>query len=104
MADGAVREDMVENGVSFWKHDRVKDTPFNERVSFLRQKGLTQEEKAEVFSKFSRLDNVRAEGHGLGLSIVKRIIERLNGTLGVEDAPGGGCTFWFTLPPDEEER
>ncbi|MBK06076.1 MAG: hypothetical protein CL920_35970 [Deltaproteobacteria bacterium] len=67
-------------------------------------KGLTQEEKAEVFSKFSRLDNVRAEGHGLGLSIVKRIIERLNGTLGVEDAPGGGCTFWFTLPPDEEER
>ena len=48
MADGAVREDMVENGVSFWKHDRVKDTPFNERVSFLRQKGLTQEEIDEV--------------------------------------------------------
>ena len=39
---------MVENGVAFWKHDRVKDTPFNERISFLRQKGLTQEEIDEV--------------------------------------------------------
>ena len=48
MADGAVREDMVENGVAFWKHERVKDTPFNERISFLRQKGLTQEEIDEV--------------------------------------------------------
>lgn len=44
----SVREDMVENGVAFWKHDRVKDTPFNERISFLRQKGLTQEEIDEV--------------------------------------------------------
>ena len=44
----SIREDMVENGVAFWKHDRVKDTPFNERISFLRQKGLTQEEIDEV--------------------------------------------------------
>jgi hypothetical protein len=44
----SLREDMVENGIAFWKHDRVKDTPFNERVSFLRQKGLTQEEIDEV--------------------------------------------------------
>ena len=44
----SLREDMVENGVAFWKHDRVKDTPFNERISFLRQKGLTQEEIDEV--------------------------------------------------------
>ena len=48
----SVREDMVENGVAFWKHDRVKDTPFNERISFLRQKGLTQEEIDEVKSEW----------------------------------------------------
>jgi hypothetical protein len=43
-----LREDMIENGILFWKHERVKDTPFNERISFLRQKGLTQEEIEEV--------------------------------------------------------
>ena len=43
----SVREDMVENGVAFGNMT-VKDIPFNERISFLRQKGLTQEEIDEV--------------------------------------------------------
>ncbi|MEA3309932.1 MAG: ATP-binding protein [Chloroflexota bacterium] len=38
------------------------------------------------------------EGHGLGLSIVQRIISRLGGEVGVESAPGEGTTFYFTLP------
>ncbi len=37
-------------------------------------------------------------GHGLGLAIVRRIVERLNGTVGYEPAPGGGSSFFFTLP------
>ena len=43
-------------------------------------------------------------GHGLGLSIVKRIIHRLNGTVGVYSDPGQGSTFWFTLPVAGEEE
>ncbi|MBK8045809.1 MAG: HAMP domain-containing histidine kinase [Anaerolineales bacterium] len=37
-------------------------------------------------------------GHGLGLSIVKRIVEKLSGTVGVVSQPGHGSSFYFTLP------
>ena len=37
-------------------------------------------------------------GAGLGLSIVQRIVTRLNGTVGVESELGKGSCFWFTLP------
>jgi signal transduction histidine kinase len=60
--------------------------------------GLTQDEQARLFRSFERLDQVRAKGHGLGLSIVRRIAEKLEGEVGVESAPGQGSVFWFTLP------
>jgi len=47
---------------------------------------------------------VRAEGHGLGLSIVRRIVEKLGGAAGVESELGHGCTFWFTLPRDGQDK
>lgn len=63
-------------------------------------KGLSDTEMSMLFTKFTRLDTLRAEGHGLGLSIVKRIIEKLNGEVGVEsrNIDGEGCTFYFILP------
>ena len=62
--------------------------------------GLTPEEQARLFTPFTRLDQVRARGHGLGLSIVRRIVEKLGGQVGVESegAPGRGSVFSFTLP------
>ena len=61
--------------------------------------GLDEEEQARLFAEFSRLDRARAEGHGLGLSIVQRIVEKLGGEVGIESEVGKGSTFWFTLPP-----
>lgn len=63
-------------------------------------KGLSDVDMALLFNKFTRLDVLRAEGNGLGLSIVKRIIEKLNGEVGVEskNIPGEGSTFYFILP------
>lgn len=63
-------------------------------------KGLSEEEIALLFNKFTRLETLRVEGHGLGLSIVKRIIEKLSGEVGVEsqNIPGEGSTFYFILP------
>jgi PAS domain S-box-containing protein len=63
-------------------------------------KGLSNEEIDKLFTKFTRLDPGKAEGHGLGLSIVKRIVEKLNGEVGVESAniPGEGSSFYFILP------
>ncbi|MBN1995316.1 MAG: response regulator [Anaerolineae bacterium] len=62
--------------------------------------GLTPAEQARLFTPFTRLDQVRAKGHGLGLSIVRRIVEKLDGQVGVESegVPGRGCVFSFTLP------
>ncbi len=62
--------------------------------------GLTPDQQELVFTPFTRLHEVQVEGHGLGLSIVQRIVHRLDGTVGVESPglPGQGCTFYFALP------
>ncbi len=60
--------------------------------------GLSLEDQDRIFTPFERLHQVRAEGHGLGLSIVRRIIEKLGGQVGVESCPGEGSTFYFLLP------
>jgi PAS domain S-box-containing protein len=60
--------------------------------------GLTQQEQQRLFTPFTRLDQYRAKGHGLGLSIVLRIVERLGGEVGVDSQPGHGSVFWFSLP------
>ncbi len=60
--------------------------------------GLSPEQQACLFTPFTRLHRERAEGHGLGLSIVQRISSRRGGEAGVTSEPGGGSRFWFTLP------
>jgi signal transduction histidine kinase len=64
--------------------------------------GLSEEEQARLFVPFARLNQVRAKGHGLGLSIVRRIMERLDGGFGVESTPDDGSTFYFILPAADE--
>jgi len=60
--------------------------------------GLTPEEQARLFTPFTRLDQIRVKGHGLGLSIAGRVVEKLGGEVGVESEVGQGSTFTFTLP------
>jgi signal transduction histidine kinase len=60
--------------------------------------GLTAEQQSLLFRQFSRVTETRAKGHGLGLSIVRRITEKLGGRAGVESQPGAGSRFWFELP------
>ncbi|HMR67255.1 MAG TPA: hybrid sensor histidine kinase/response regulator [Anaerolineae bacterium] len=59
--------------------------------------GLGSEEQAHLFREFSRLGPTTVEGFGLGLSIVKRIVEKLGGQVGVESRPDEGSIFSFTL-------
>jgi signal transduction histidine kinase len=62
--------------------------------------GLTAEQRARLFIPFTRLNQVSAKGHGLGLSIVQRIVEKLGGQVAVEsEGHGRGSVFSFTLPP-----
>ena len=63
--------------------------------------GVPAEQRSNLFRRFSHL-NTRTErsrqGLGLGLSVVKAIVEAQQGEVGVGDQAGGGNCFWFTLP------
>ena len=60
--------------------------------------GLDDEQQSNLFLPFTRLQSGKVSGQGLGLSIVRRIVEKLGGIVGVESQPGGGSKFYFTLP------
>ncbi len=64
--------------------------------------GIPLKDQDKLFSQFTRLETTRAQGNGLGLSIVKRIIDKLGGRVGVfsNAIPGQGSTFYFILPQD----
>lgn len=63
--------------------------------------GITPEDAAKLFGKFQRLSTPATRdvgGTGLGLYIVKGLVEAMGGRVWVESAPGCGATFAFTLP------
>jgi two-component system sensor histidine kinase/response regulator len=75
----------IEDGVArFWVRDHGP--------------GISAEEQDRLFIEFTRLNQVKVEGHGLGLSVARRIVEALGGNVGVESPADGGAEFWFTLP------
>jgi PAS domain S-box-containing protein len=81
-----VGAEMLENDrVKFW----IKDNG----------RGLTSEEQSKLFREYVRLAPEKADGYGLGLSIVKRITDKLGQWAGVENARPGeqGAVFYFTL-------
>lgn len=62
--------------------------------------GIAAKSRETIFEIFQRLhSNAVYEGSGIGLAIVRKAIERMNGRVGVESRPGGGSRFWFELPP-----
>jgi signal transduction histidine kinase/DNA-binding LytR/AlgR family response regulator len=65
--------------------------------------GLSAAEQESLFAEFTRMHQASLKGHGLGLSIVQRIVGKLGGQAGVnsEGIPGKGCMFTFTLPQAE---
>ncbi len=71
-------------------HFAVKDTGI----------GVAPDARARIFEPFTQVDSSITRCHGgagLGLAICRRLVDLMGGTLGVDDRPGGGSTFWFNL-------
>jgi signal transduction histidine kinase len=62
--------------------------------------GVSEAERATIFGRFARgrAGSDRPAGLGLGLHIVKTLVELQGGSVGVDSPPGRGASFWFTLP------
>lgn len=62
--------------------------------------GIHQQYAEKIFVAFKKLHtNARFDGTGIGLAVVKKIVERHGGTIWFESRPGEGTTFYFTLKP-----
>ena len=69
--------------------------------------GIPEEEFDDIFEPFYRVDSSlrrRAQGAGLGIFLVKAIIQAMGGEIWVESELGKGSAFFFTLPVAEENE
>jgi PAS domain S-box-containing protein len=79
-----------------------RDPETGATVFFVRDNGVgfAMQDAQDLFTPFHRLHNAgEFEGSGIGLSIVRRIVERHGGRIRAESAPGQGAVFRFTLEP-----
>ena len=60
--------------------------------------GMTPEQTKRVFEKFYRAPNHSIQGTGLGMNIVKRLVELHDGQISIKSEPGRGTTVIFRLP------
>ncbi|HEV2562085.1 MAG TPA: ATP-binding protein [Rhizomicrobium sp.] len=63
--------------------------------------GVPPEKRDDIFNEFVQADSTHARrfgGSGLGLAICKRLVDAMDGDIGVDPAPGGGSLFWFMVP------
>lgn len=99
-------QNLVSNAMKFVASDvvpKVEIAATAEAGGFVRLTvtdngiGMPAESRERAFRMFERFDR-KQEGTGIGLPIVHRAVERMNGTIGISDAPGGhGTTFWVRL-------
>ncbi|SMO94016.1 tetratricopeptide repeat-containing sensor histidine kinase [Gracilimonas mengyeensis] len=111
IADSSIFQEVMENVLS----NAVKYSPKGSRVwirseqctEFLRiavideGPGLSEDEQKQLFQKFKRLSPDPTEGEGstgLGLYIVKKMMDAMNGKVWCESTPGEGSTFYIELP------
>ena len=60
--------------------------------------GIPREYRDRIFDRFFSVPGRKAGGVGLGLYLVREIVQAHGGLVGVETEPGAGARFWFSLP------
>ncbi len=67
-------------------------------------KGMSAKEMDHIFERFYQVDEVHPEGSGIGLTLVKSIVEMHGGTINVRSTSGKGSTFTVTVPVSHVEN
>ncbi len=60
--------------------------------------GIAPQFHEKIFELFTRLHGLDVKGTGMGLAFVKKIVESIGGSVGIDSTPGGGARFYFTIP------
>ena len=81
------------------REDSRKSTPRRYERIWIEDNGvgIPQDAQDKIFRMFQRLTH-DPRGTGIGLAIVHKVIQQMDGTIGVESAPGKGSRFWIELP------
>lgn len=101
-----VFDNLISNALKFSSHRadpeiRIEARRWSERVQFWvsdNGSGIPPEHRERVFEPFVRVNAPSVKGSGIGLTIVKRIVELYGGQVWVELNSQSGCTVTFTLP------
>jgi two-component system CheB/CheR fusion protein len=64
--------------------------------------GISPENHEKIFGMFHQIEPSKGEGQGLGLTIVRRILDRHNGNIWLESAPGKGSRFFVSLTAQKQ--
>jgi len=108
-----VFQNLIGNAIKFRKKDETPKIHIstkkinNEHLFSVSDNsiGMEQQYTAKIFELFKRLHTLdKYSGSGIGLAIVKRIIDRHGGRIWVESKYGKGSTFYFTIPIKEEKE
>jgi two-component system phosphate regulon sensor histidine kinase PhoR len=98
---------LIDNAIKFNKeggHINIYGEIFDKEIRIIIEDsgiGIPQKDIGRIFERFYRVDKARSRqlgGSGLGLSIVKHLVELHGGGVGVESTEGAGSKFWFNLP------
>ena len=109
-----VFQNLISNAIKFRKPDvppeiHISYSIDNENSEYIFSVsdngiGIEKEYRDKIFEVFKRLHAMgKYEGTGIGLSVVKKIIEQYNGRIWIESELGEGSTFYFTLPVNYSE-
>lgn len=100
-------QNIIENGIKYSPKESTIHVSLKEKQGQIifsvadEGMGISEENKKRIFDRFYRVDNARTsdiEGSGIGLSIVKKIIQRYEGRVIIEDNYPKGTNFEFYLP------
>lgn len=96
---------LIQNAIKFSRHGGVLVISMRKKGPYIRVYirdtgiGMDEDVQARAFERFFQGDNSRShEGSGLGLSIVKKIVDLVNGHIKLESKPGEGSIFTVDLP------